>query len=82
MAHTNLSIRQVGPEIVALFAGDEDGADGVPIATMRATVAELQPEAFDKFKAFATELAKILLEGAGVEISDISEKRVHAGKAN
>lgn len=77
MAHTNLAIRQDGPVILASFAGNEDGTDGVVIATMRATVADMHPEAFEKFKAFATSLAQLLLEGVGVEISDISERQVH-----
>ena len=82
MAQTNLAIRQVGPAIVALFAGDEHGNDGVVIATMRSAVADRHPEAFEKFKAFATELAQMLLEGVGIEVEAVSETRIQAPRMN
>lgn len=76
MAQTNLAIRQVGPAIVAIFAGDEAGNDGVVIATMRTVVADVYPEAFDKFKAFATDLARMMLESEGIEIQGVTEERI------
>lgn len=82
MPQTNLAIRQVGPMIIASFAGDELGADGIVIATMRASVADAHPEAFDKFKAFATELARMLLEGVGCEIESVSETRIKLSEAH
>lgn len=80
MAHQELKleIRDMGPMIVARLSDDEV-PDGIPLATLNTSIADQHPEAFEKFKAFATELVQIMLKDAGVEVHGFMEQPVDAG---
>jgi len=82
MAHQELKleIRDVGPMIIARLA-DEECPAGVLIATLNINVANAHPQAFEKFKAFATDIVKLMLEDAGAEVHGFMEQPVDAGAA-
>lgn len=68
MSELRIMIRHEGPSINCYFPLSLSGAERLLIASMSTVVADKHPETFEAFQAFATMLARTLLEGVGAPV--------------